>query len=90
MMFCLLNQAHYPRMNFGGMHWYSDNRIPGDANRFLSGAYCDLSDVSGYIIKISLVFFLHRSFVFGGSICSCCWDTVCVETPSSLLLLVFE
>ena len=76
MMFCLLNQAHYLRLDFGGMPQHSDDRIPGDANRIFPGTYCDLSYVSSCIIKILLVIFLHRSFVLGGSICSCFWDTV--------------
>ena len=67
MMFCLLNQAHCFRMNFGGMPWHSDDRIPGDANRFLSGACCDLFYVSGCIIKILLVFF-YTGHLFWGSL----------------------
>ena len=64
-MFCLFNQAHCPRMNFCGMPQYHDNRIPGGANRILSGAYCDLSDVSSCIIKISLVFFYTGHLFLG-------------------------
>ena len=54
MMFCLLNQTHCLRMDFGGMPWHSNNRISGDANRILSRAYRDLSDVSSYI---------HQNFI---------------------------
>ena len=76
MMFCLLDQVHCLRLNFGGMPQHSNHRITGDAIRIFPGTYCDPSYVFGCIIKILLVFCLHRSFVFGGSISSCCWDTV--------------
>ena len=63
MMFFLLNQAHCLGMNFGSMPQHSDGQIPRNANRILSRAYCDLSYVSGCIIKISLVFF-YTGYLF--------------------------
>ena len=65
MMFCLLNQMYCLRLNFGGTPQHSDDRIPGDVNRTLSGAYCDLPDVSGCIIKIWLVFFYTGHLFWG-------------------------
>ena len=67
MTYCLLNQAHSLRINFGGVPQHSNNRIPRDANRVLSRAYHELSDVSSYIIKILLIFF-YTGYVFLGGL----------------------
>ena len=63
MMFCLFHQTHCLRLSFGCMPQHSDARIPGDANRIFPLAYCDLSYMSSFIIKIS---FLYAGHLFWG------------------------
>ena len=65
MMFCLLHQACHLRLNLCCIPQHSDDRIPGDANRIFPQTYCDPSCMSGFITKISLIFFYTGHLFLG-------------------------